>query len=57
MINIVQFGSEVLEKNIFQAFPYILLCKSLNPWGGAMHDPSDIIWTNAKYQCIPACGS
>jgi len=46
MLNIVQFGAAVLEKKIFQAFPYILLCKSLSPWGGAMDDPRDFFWTN-----------
>jgi len=66
MLNIVQFGAAVLEK-ISYAFPYISLCKSLSPRGGAMDDPRDFIWTNlnllaprvihAKYQCIPTSGS
>jgi len=34
MLNIVQYGAAVLEKNIFSAFPYISLCKSLSPWVG-----------------------
>jgi len=43
------------------------LCKSFSPWGGAIHNPRDFIWTNlnllaqsmfhAKYQCIPRSGS
>jgi len=65
--SLVEIGQVVLEKKIFCAFPYIILCKSLSPWGGAIHDPRDLIWTNLNllaprvlhtiYQCIPAGGS
>jgi len=51
----------------WKALPYILLCQSLSPWGAAIHDPREFIWTHlnllaarmlhAKYQCIPASGS
>jgi len=51
----------------FKAFLYILPCKSLSPWGGAIHDPRDFIWRklnllaprmlHAKYHCIPASDS
>jgi len=44
--------------------PYILLCKVLSPWGGAIRDPRDFIcitsnrlpprMLHAKHQCIPA---
>jgi len=64
--NLVEIGLVVLEK-IFQAFLYILQCKSLSPWGGAIHDPRHFIRTklnllarrilHAIYQCIPASGS
>jgi len=64
---IVRFGEAVLEKKIFQAFPYILLCKSLSPWGRSIHYLRGLIWTNlnllaprmlhAKYQGILASGS
>jgi len=43
MLNIVLFGVAFLEKKIVQVFPYILLCKSLSPWGGAIYDPRDFI--------------
>jgi len=43
MLDIVRFGAAVLEKKIFSAFPYTLLCKSLSPCGGAIHDPRDFI--------------
>jgi len=32
-------------EDFIKAFPYILLCKSLNPWSGAIHDSLDFIWT------------
>jgi len=45
MLNIVRHGAAVLQKKCFKAFPNVLLCKSLGPWGGAMHDPRDFILT------------
>jgi len=36
-------GQAVLEKKIFKGFPYITLCKTKGPWGGANFDPRDII--------------
>jgi len=41
--SLVEIGLMVLEK-IFYAVPYILLCKSLSPWSGAIYDLSDFIW-------------
>jgi len=66
--SLIEIGLVVLEKKIFLNISlYILLCKSLSPWCGAIHDPKDFIWTNfnllaprmlhATYQCIPAGGS
>jgi len=42
--SLVEIGLVVLEK-IFDAVPYILLCQSLSPCGGAICDPWDFIWT------------
>jgi len=63
LLSLVEISLVVLEKKTFKAFPYILLCKSLSSWGGAIHDPRDFIWTNlnlivprmlhTKYQYIP----
>jgi len=43
MLHIVPSGAAVLEKKIFYAFPYISLCKSLSPWGRAIHDLREFI--------------
>jgi len=43
MLNIIPFGAAVLEKKIFKAFPNILLCKKLSPWGGVIYNPGDFI--------------
>jgi len=64
--SLVEIDFLVLEK-IFEAFSYILLCKFLSPWGRAIRDSRDFIWTNlnplsqkmirTKYKCIPASSS
>jgi len=57
---------QFLRRRYFKHFP-ISLCNSLNPYGGIIHNPRDLIWINlnflapmmlyTKYQCIPASGS
>jgi len=47
MLNIVRYGAAVLEKLFLSISLYItILCKSSRPWGGAISDPRDFIWTN-----------
>ena len=36
----------VFDKNIFEDFPYITLCKMADPWGSTIFDPRDLIWAN-----------
>jgi len=43
MLNIGPFGAAVLEKKIFKAFLYILLCKSLSTWDRAIYNLRDFI--------------
>ena len=34
------------QEDFFYVFPYIGLCKTCDPWGGAVSGPRDIIRTN-----------
>ena len=44
MPNMKALGLAVSDKKIFKGFPYITLCKTGDPWGGANFDPRGIIW-------------